>query len=93
MYARLYSMFALLEGDDTDLFKTAFAKWAPMKQGLQDLMQRYPRSESLRNFYAAFACRADDAETYRAARAAMKSVVVSGWTEKFSPEKCDTKLL
>src|ERR1044072_7297322 len=76
MYARLYSMLALVKGDETGLFNEAFAKWAPMKQGLQALVQRYPRSESLRNSYAAFACRADDAQTYRTARAAMKSVVV-----------------
>ena len=63
-----------------------------MKQGLQDLIERHPRSEALRNAYAGFACRANDAETYRIARAAMKSVT-PGWTEKFSVAKCDARNL
>ncbi len=93
MYARLYSIFATLEGDRTDLFGEAYAKWPTMKAGLQDLVEHHPRSESLRNSYASFACRAEDTDTYRTARAAMKSVLMWVWTEKFSPEKCDAKLL
>ena len=93
MYARLYASFASLEGDDTDVFEEAYAKWPNMKQGLQDLIERHPRSESLRNSYAAFACRAEDAETYRIARAAIKSVLASIWTEKFSVKNCDANLL
>jgi hypothetical protein len=93
MYARLYSMFAFIEGDDTDLFDEAHAKWPAMKEGLQALMRRYPQSETLRNWYAAFACRAGDAETYHQARIAMKSTVVWAWTAKYSVKTCDAKLL
>lgn len=93
MYARLYSIFAVLEGDDTDLFEEAYARWPTMKQGYEDLLSRYPQSDSIKNAYAQFACRASDAETYRAARIAMNGIIATAWTPKHSPETCDKSLL
>jgi membrane associated rhomboid family serine protease len=92
VYARLYSMYADLEGDDTDLFKDAYARWSQMQEGYEQMLSRYPRSESIRNAYAAFACRAGDAEAYTAARTQIKTVVQSAWTKKYSPEACDQRL-
>jgi hypothetical protein len=92
VYARLYSLYADLEGDDTDVFKDAYASWSQVREGYEQMLSRNPRSESLRNLYAAFACRAGDAETYVAARSQMRRVVQSAWTKKFSPEACDLRL-
>jgi rhomboid protease GluP len=92
VYARLYSMYADLEGDDTDLFKDAHARWPRMREGYEQMLSRYPRSESIRNLYAAFACRAGDAEAYTAARGQIRTVVQSAWTKKYSPEACDERL-
>jgi len=94
MYARLYSAFASMEGDETDVFKDAHAKWPTIKRGYEDMLRRYPKSASIRNAYAAFACRAKDAETYRAARASVAArVLKTEWTEEYSPQKCDESLL
>lgn len=93
VYARLYSIYADLEGDDTDLFKDAYARWSQMREGYEDMLSRYPRSESIRNAYATCACRAGDAQAYTAARSQIKAVVQSAWTKKYSPEACDKRLL
>jgi hypothetical protein len=92
MYARLYSVFATMEGDETDVFKDAYARWPQMKQGYQDMVSRYPRSEWTRNAYAAFACIAGDAQTYGSARSAIKKLAQPAWTSKHSPAICDKRL-
>ena len=94
VYARLYSVVAAFEGDDTDIFKDAYAQWPLMKQGFDAMLVRYPTSPSIRNRYAFSACRAQDAAAYASARAAINgSVIQSGWTRKFSPAFCDESLL
>lgn len=93
-YARLYSYFSALEGDETDLFKDAYANWRTMKQGFDDMLNRYPNSQWLRNTYAVAACQAGDAAAYRIVRTLIgANLIRPAWTQKFSPERCDERLL
>jgi membrane associated rhomboid family serine protease len=90
MYARLYTMFARLEGDQVDLFSDTAASWPKMKAGYEDILDRYPNSEWLRNMYAQMACRAKDAETYRAVIAELGDrVLPEAWEGKYTVALCD----
>lgn len=90
MYTRLYWMFAELEGDGTDLFSNTSASWGVMRQGFDDIVQRYPKSEWIRNNYAAFACRAKDADSYREVRSTIEGKIISSaWKGAFTLERCD----
>lgn len=89
MYARLYTTFAGLEGDDVDLFLETIAKWPKVKAGYEDMLDRYPKSDWLRNVYAGMACRAKDAETYRALMSELGDrVLPEAWVGKYTIEMC-----
>jgi len=61
LYARLYWYIAETNGD-SEIFKTSLANWPKMKQGFDDLIQRYPDDWNL-NHYLMFACLASDKPT------------------------------
>jgi hypothetical protein len=92
IYARLYWAYALLEGDDVDIFTDARADWRRMIEGFGLLLKQYPDSDYLMNGYAYMACRAGDSEKYHALNAKLKDRVSStAWSTRFSPEECDKK--
>jgi hypothetical protein len=90
MYARLYTTLAGIEGDEVDLFVETIAKWPKVKEGYEDILDRYPDSDWLRNMYAGMACRAKDAETYRAIMSELGDrVLPEAWRGKYSVEMCN----
>jgi rhomboid protease GluP len=93
MYARLYSTLAALSEEDVDLFIETIAKWPKVKEGYQDMLDRYPDSDWLRNLYAGMACRARDAETYDALLSELGDrVLPEAWTGKYSIEVCNERV-
>lgn len=90
MYARLYTTLAGLEGDEVDLFLETIAKWPKMKEGYEDLLDRYPDSDWLKNMYAGMACRAKDGVTYRAIISELGDrVLAEAWRGKYSVKMCN----
>jgi hypothetical protein len=89
-YARLYWNLDTKRTDyGFDLFRDTPAQWPLMKQGFDDLMQRYPGSKRLLNNYAAFACRAGDRGTLNTLLAQMKGEVIqSAWYGNRSYDLC-----
>lgn len=92
MYARLYWSYALLEGDDVDIFTEGMASWPRMSGGFDLMLKQYPNSDYLMNGYAYMACRAGDLEKYHGLVAKLKDRLSStAWSERYSPEGCDKK--
>lgn len=60
LYAWLYLDVA--RKHDGDIFTDTLASWPKMKQGFEDMIERYPDSYN-KNLYATFACRVRDRET------------------------------
>ncbi len=92
MYARLYWIYASLEGDDVDIFSDAQAQWPAMRSGFDNMIRHYPQSDYLLNVYANFACRAGDKVEYQALRSRLTArQSASAWSDKFSIESCDRR--
>jgi membrane associated rhomboid family serine protease len=92
MYARLYSAYASLEGDDVDIFTDSRASWPRMSEGFDLMLKQYPHSDYLMNVYAYMACRAGDSERFHALNAKLKDRLSStAWSARYSPEGCDKK--
>jgi membrane associated rhomboid family serine protease len=90
MYARLYTTLAELSEEDVDLFIETIAKWPKVKEGYEDMLDRYPNSDWLRNLYAGMACRARDAGTYHALISELGDrVLPDAWVGKYSIEMCN----
>jgi hypothetical protein len=61
-----------------------------MKAGFAELQRLYPKSDSILNAYAKFACMASDAASYREARARLRDRLSSlVWSEKVSLAHCN----
>ena len=92
MYTQLYWSYALLEGDDVDIFTDTQAEWGYMNTGFRQLLAKYPRSDYVLNAYADFACRAGDEAQYRVLRPQLATrFSASAWTKKFTLQACDSK--
>jgi hypothetical protein len=63
MYVRLYSLLAFVEWE-RDPFKELGVSWSKLRQGFNDLLERYPNSKWNVAEYARFACRAGDGATF-----------------------------
>jgi hypothetical protein len=92
MYARLYWAFSDDEGDDLALFEESGANWDDMKAGFEQLMKTFPDSGWTLNNYASFACRANDADTYRRLRKKIDRPEEAAWPDNFNVEVCDERL-
>lgn len=91
-YARLYSLYASMERDETNVFVDGNADWARVADGFELLRRRYPRSDAIVNDYARLACSAKDEAKYRALRPLIGARPSStSWTEKLSIEICDSR--
>lgn len=95
MYARLYWYLAGAEGEDFVLFEDSAANWADMKDGFEQLIAATPKSNWNLNNFAAFACRAGDADTYRKLRKQIgeEQMYEDAWPSNFTMEICDERLL
>lgn len=92
MYARLYWIYASLEGDDVDIFSDAKADWPIMRSGFDDMVRHYPHSDYVLNVYANFACRAGDKDKYHALRSVIATrESAAAWSDKFSLQSCDKR--
>jgi hypothetical protein len=93
LYARLYTHFAALEGDDADVFANAGADWSVIERGFRRLLARHPDSDFLLNAFAGMACRRGDAATYRELRPAVVARrSAAAWQGDVQPETCDARL-
>ena len=68
MYARLYSSYASLEGDQTDFYTAGKMRWPEVQEGFDELLEQFPHSDALLNDYAYLACREGDSAVYRLLR-------------------------
>jgi hypothetical protein len=92
IYARLYWVYASLEGDDIDIFTESRASWPRISEGFDLMLKQYPNSDYLINIYAYMACRAGDSERFHALNAKLKDRLSStAWSARYSPEECDKK--
>jgi membrane associated rhomboid family serine protease/tetratricopeptide (TPR) repeat protein len=91
-YARLYWIYAVLEGGDINIFSDAQANWESMRVGLKEIRARYPDSESVLNAYAKFACLGNDPHEYGSLRPLLKSNSAGEpWTDKITIASCDNQ--
>jgi hypothetical protein len=94
MYARLYSIYGSLEGDQTNIFSDANASWPRMKHGFEVLRTRYATSDYLLNRFARFACVAGDRFAYRTLRPqTVNRISASAWSQATSLASCDKRLM
>jgi hypothetical protein len=90
MYARLYSSYADLEGEETDFYTAGKMRWPEVQEGFDELLKQFPHSDALLNDYAFLACRKGDSAVYRALRKRVEGHVASGvWTGKHTLAQCD----
>lgn len=95
MYARLYWYLAQVEGEDFSLFEDSAANWKDMRAGFKELIAATPKSNWNLNNFAAFACRAGDADTYRKLRKKVgeEQMDEDAWPSTLTMEVCDERLL
>lgn len=91
MYARIY-WFAAQGAYSKTLFWRTYANWERMKEGFDDVVQRYPDQWNLHN-YARFACDAQDRETLTKLLPKLKiqgnmQMLESAWGSRKHFEEC-----
>jgi hypothetical protein len=91
-YAAIYHAASFHQLLGFDLFRQSKASWPRMKSAIDDLLHYYPNSRKAKNWLAYYACRADDAATYRSAATNLGSdYVAEEWSSNYSVTKCRTK--
>jgi hypothetical protein len=91
-YARLYAIYADLEGDQGNVFDGP-VDWERLRAGLQQLLVRHPESDFMLNQFAYLACRQGDAATYAMLRERMGERLSStAWSETWSLATCDKSI-
>jgi hypothetical protein len=95
MYARLYNDI-IQERErhlDVDPFRQGRTSWQKMRKSFDDLVRRYPTNGNF-NRFAAFACRANDRDTFLRVRQKIGSQVeASKWPHNISAEMCERRFL
>lgn len=93
VYARLYWIYADLEGESVDIFSERAADWGVMRSGFRDMLKKHPDSDFLINGYVRFACAAKDAEEYRKIRPKLDGhPAPTAWPPGLSAAACDKKI-
>ncbi|MDQ2654822.1 MAG: hypothetical protein M3Z20_17445 [Chloroflexota bacterium] len=93
MYARLFWIYADMEGGSMNIFQDAGADWVWMSHGFFDLREKHPESDFVLNASARFACLAEDQENYRALRKQMWGRrSAAAWTKETTRAGCDLRL-
>jgi hypothetical protein len=94
MYARLYWYLADTRNHEFSLFEDSAANWADIKTGFEQLIAATPKSSWNLNNFAALACRASDADTYRKLRKQIgERIYAESWPDNYTMEICDQRLL
>jgi hypothetical protein len=92
-YARLYTAYADMEGDDVDIFRNPRVDWPRIRAGLELLRNQYASSDFVVNVSAYMACRKGDADAYAQVRAAAgNSPSYTAWSDKYTLSSCDERL-
>jgi hypothetical protein len=92
MYARLYWILASVE-HDREPFTELGIPWPKMRQGFDDLMQRYPKSQWNLNNYVYFACRAKDERTFGRIVGGIQQAILPAWNGAYTLDYCKNLLL
>ncbi len=94
LYARIWLWVANDQSTEFNLFRDTPADWSRMRKGFELLVERYPRSGFLANSFAAYACRADDKNTYKAVRERFTPpYYLPAWPSNLSVEICDLRMI
>ncbi len=93
-YAWIYSQISLEPGiERNNLLQESMVSWPKMRDAFEELIKRYPGEENL-NAFAAFACRANDKETYLLIRPRIQGHIhPERWPSNFSPDMCDHRYM
>jgi hypothetical protein len=92
LYARLFWYGDSWDGSSPDFFEKSRVEWPRMRRGFERLMEAYPNGARNHAAFASFACRANDAETYRR----LRPNIDRGWFREVAPrgatvEACDAR--
>jgi membrane associated rhomboid family serine protease len=91
-YARLYWIYAGLEGKEADIFKDAHAKPDMVSSGMALAVKRYPKSDYLVNVSGRLACQSGERPEYETFQQALpKRYSASAWAPDFTVESCNKK--
>jgi hypothetical protein len=95
MYSNLYE-FAInnsFQDPKKKAFKETSVSWPKLKKSIQDNIQHFPESWSIKAELIAWSCIAEDYRTYVEARRTVpkEQLAKIGWTRTFSLEACDIK--
>ena len=95
LYARVYWYVSQVEGNPGKMFRSTKVQWRKMRAGFDELMEMWPKSGWNLNNYAAFACRAEDAETYGRLRRSIgeQNYFPQAWGAQANIPACDQRLL
>jgi hypothetical protein len=89
-YARLYTEYVGMEGDDVDVFDDSRVDWPRIRAGLESLRRQHAASDYVVNISAYMACRKNDAEAYAQFRnASADRPSATAWSEKHTLSTCD----
>lgn len=95
MYSSLYEVAINNSFGDPKkkAFKETFVTWPKLKKSIQDNIQRFPESWSIKAELIAWSCIAEDYRTYVEARRTVQKEQWAkiGWARTFSLEACDIK--
>jgi len=91
LYTRTY--WYISNDLDKDLFSDTLVSWPRMRSGFRELLDRYPDSDRNLNFFAAFACRAGDRDTYLELMHAIGDdrILESAWKKDYTRDACNRR--
>jgi hypothetical protein len=91
-YAKLYWVYAGLEGKQADIFKDAFAKPEAISLGMASAAKHHPKSDYLVNVKGRLACQSNQRLEYLTFHSALpQRYSASVWSPDFTVESCDKK--
>ena len=94
LYTRIWLWVDMRNDTGFDLFRDTPASWPRMREGYRLLLERHPRSMFILNSFAAHACRAQDAETYKSLRDWLtRPYYLPAWPTNLSIEVCDLRMI
>lgn len=92
-YAMLYAQISYLQKYEFDIFQDSKVSWGKMRDSFEGWVERYPSVDNL-NEYAAFACRANDRDTFVKIRARIiNRINPNKWPGNYSYDLCDHRFM
>lgn len=91
--AYLYARIENGRGLEFDVLRNGMTEWGAIRAGFKDFTDRYPTEQAF-NYFASFACRANDRDAYLSARARLKGQLKKEYfRSNASPILCDSRFL